>query len=56
LDGNNIGDAGAIALAEVLPSMTALKQLYFGYNPISAAGALALQATALPTLRLIIHI
>jgi len=49
LDGKNIGDAGAIALAATLPSLTALTSLELARNNIGEVGCVAL-AKALPSL------
>ena len=50
LDGNNLGDAGAIALAAALPSLTALTTLELPRNNIGEMGCVAL-AKALPSLK-----
>ena len=42
LDNNNIGDSGAVAIAEALKNNTALTWLYLGYNTIGDSGAAAL--------------
>lgn len=42
LGGNNLGPAGATALAAALKGHPALKLLELGYNPLGAAGTKAL--------------
>jgi len=49
LEGNNIGDKGAIALAEALPQ-SKVTSITLGYNKISDAGVAALvQIAAKPS-------